>query len=472
MQLDLHGRPQRGCGADLVRHRKDLRRAARAADEGARAFADAAGFEPKAGRHLLLPGGAALAASCSGSVTRMKRASDPFLPGRLPQILPGGVYRFANEAPRPAACGARFRARVLPLHALPQARRTRAQARSAAKPRSRRSRAHRRSGDARARSRQHAGQRHGTGRSSKTAAGTLAAAHGATISAIVGDDLLRENFPLIHAVGRASRGAAAHRAAMGRSRSSARHAGGEGRLLRFGRSRHQARERDVADEEGHGRGGERAGARAHDHGRASSRCGCACSSRRSRTRFPAPLSARATCTGRARGSRSRSAIPTPKGRLVLADALTLADEGTPELLIDMGTLTGAARVALGPDMPPFYTDGRCARRRGREPCRGGERSALAAAAVAALRHAAGIEGGGLNNVGTGSFAGSIICALFLKRFVEVRRRGCTSTSTPGPRPPSPAGPRAANARPRAHSTHCSPRATAEPNHDARIRPAA
>jgi len=44
-----------------------------------------------------------------------------------------------------------------------------------------------------------------------------------------------------------------------------------------------------------------------------------------------------------------------EGRLVLADALALADEETPDLLIDMGTLTGAARVALGPDLPPFYT---------------------------------------------------------------------------------------------------------------------
>ncbi len=45
-----------------------------------------------------------------------------------------------------------------------------------------------------------------------------------------------------------------------------------------------------------------------------------------------------------------------EGRLVLADALALADEEGPDLLIDMATLTGAARVALGPDMPPFYTD--------------------------------------------------------------------------------------------------------------------
>lgn len=45
-----------------------------------------------------------------------------------------------------------------------------------------------------------------------------------------------------------------------------------------------------------------------------------------------------------------------EGRLVLADALTLADEEKPELLIDFATLTGAARVALGPEIPPAFTN--------------------------------------------------------------------------------------------------------------------
>jgi leucyl aminopeptidase len=45
-----------------------------------------------------------------------------------------------------------------------------------------------------------------------------------------------------------------------------------------------------------------------------------------------------------------------EGRLVLADALTRAAEEDPELLIDFATLTGAARVALGPELAPFYCD--------------------------------------------------------------------------------------------------------------------
>ena len=72
-----------------------------------------------------------------------------------------------------------------------------------------------------------------------------------------------------------------------------------------------------------------------------------------------------------------------EGRLVLADALALADEEKPDLLIDLGTLTGAARVALGPDLPPFYTNDETlsptSRRR-----EAGERSVVAHAAVASL----------------------------------------------------------------------------------------
>jgi leucyl aminopeptidase len=45
-----------------------------------------------------------------------------------------------------------------------------------------------------------------------------------------------------------------------------------------------------------------------------------------------------------------------EGRLILADALARAAELKPDLTIDLATLTGAARAALGPELPPFYTD--------------------------------------------------------------------------------------------------------------------
>ncbi len=107
-----------------------------------------------------------------------------------------------------------------------------------------------------------------------------------------------------------------------------------------------------------------------------------------------------------------------EGRLVLADALAYADEEKPDLLVDMATLTGAARVALGPDVPPFYTDD----------------EALVSELVTASQALADpmwrlplwrpYEKGlcsriaDLNNVTSNGFAGSVTAALFLSRFVE------------------------------------------------------
>ncbi|MDE5442093.1 leucyl aminopeptidase family protein [Bradyrhizobium sp. CSA207] len=107
-----------------------------------------------------------------------------------------------------------------------------------------------------------------------------------------------------------------------------------------------------------------------------------------------------------------------EGRLVLADALALADEEQPDLLIDLGTLTGAARVALGPDLPPFYTNdetlaadvARCAAKEN-DPL---WRMPLWPAYDAWLDSKTAT----ITNAPSGGFAGSITCALFLQRFVE------------------------------------------------------
>jgi leucyl aminopeptidase len=106
-----------------------------------------------------------------------------------------------------------------------------------------------------------------------------------------------------------------------------------------------------------------------------------------------------------------------EGRLILADALALADEEKPDLLVDFATLTGAARVALGPDLPPFYTDD--------ETLAEGIASAGLKTADPVWRmplwkpYSAMIDAksADLNNAGVGGFAGSITAALFLKRFV-------------------------------------------------------
>ena len=63
---------------------------------------------------------------------------------------------------------------------------------------------------------------------------------------------------------------------------------------------------------------------------------------------------RATCSRRARASRVEVGNTDAEGRLVLCDALALADADHPDLIIDFATLTGAARVALGPELPALF----------------------------------------------------------------------------------------------------------------------
>lgn len=110
-----------------------------------------------------------------------------------------------------------------------------------------------------------------------------------------------------------------------------------------------------------------------------------------------------------------------EGRLILADALTLADEESPEFLLDMATLTGAARVALGPDLPPLYTAD----------------DALAADLInaggasddplwrmplwAPYDNLLASKIADVNHVSSGGLAGSITAALFLGRFIKNAR---------------------------------------------------
>jgi leucyl aminopeptidase len=107
-----------------------------------------------------------------------------------------------------------------------------------------------------------------------------------------------------------------------------------------------------------------------------------------------------------------------EGRLILADALAFACEREPELVIDFATLTGSARVALGPELPAAFTDDETL-------------------AEALARHAAGeadpcwrlplwrpyrsmLESkiADVNNASASPFAGAITAALFLSRFAE------------------------------------------------------
>lgn len=106
-----------------------------------------------------------------------------------------------------------------------------------------------------------------------------------------------------------------------------------------------------------------------------------------------------------------------EGRIVLSDALAEADFWQPALLIDCATLTGAARVALGPDLPAFFTDS--------ETLAADLGAAGAATADPLWRlplyqpYAERLKSrvADLNNVSEGPFAGALTAALFLKRFV-------------------------------------------------------
>jgi leucyl aminopeptidase len=109
-----------------------------------------------------------------------------------------------------------------------------------------------------------------------------------------------------------------------------------------------------------------------------------------------------------------------EGRLVLADALAEADADAPDLLIDLATLTGAARVALGPELPALFGNDPdlvdAVLRHGREqhdplwpmPLWSPYEEELASKVA------------DLGNVAPSSFAGAVFGALFLKRFVSER----------------------------------------------------
>ncbi len=387
-------------------------------DEKALGFADASGFEPKAGRHAMLPdarGG--LAAVLFGCEAPDARWRDPFLAGRLPGLLPRGVYRFANPEPnaRLAALGfalgayrfGRYRSgpekevrleipdgvdgddllRV--IHAVCLARDLINTPANDMGP-----------GDI------------------ETAARDLAARHGAEIRTIADDASLAEYFPLIHAVGRAAeRAPRLIDLAWGSDSAPKVTLVGKGVCFDSGgldlknETAMRLMKKDMA-------GAATALALADMiMGRGLDV--------QLRVLIPAVENAVSAAAFRPLDVyRSRKGLTVEigntdaEGRLVLADALALADEARPDLLIDLGTLTGAARVALGPDLPPFYTE---------DEALAAGLSWHAEAENDPLWHMPlwlpydsmlDSKVADLNNVASGGFAGSILCALFLRRFVS------------------------------------------------------
>ena len=384
-------------------------------------FATANGFAAKPGACLVLPTAEGqIAQVLFGLEDEDTRSRDLFRPGSLPGLLPSGVYRFAN-APHDARLAAL--AFALGLYRFSRYRTADVPDVKLVPPDEVDAADILRMADAAmlARDLVNTPSNDMGPAELELAARELAERHGAAFSSIVGDDLVKQNFPLIHAVGMASTraprlidftwGDASHPKVTLVGKGVCFDTGGldlkpsSGMLIMKkdmgGAANVLALAQMVMD---------------------------AKLKVRLRVLIPAVENAVAGNAFRPldiftsrKGVTVEIGNTDAEGRLVLADALALADEEKPDLLIDMGTLTGAARVALGPDLPPFYTHD--------------ETLALDVA-----RHAKGENDplwrmplwpaydswldskvADINNAPSNGFAGSITCALFLQRFVEHAR---------------------------------------------------
>lgn len=381
----------------------------------ARTFAKSAGFEPKPGRYLALPDRDGRLAGVLFGIEDDRVDADLFLPGKLASLLPPGTYRFAS-APHDATLATL--AFLLEAYRFTRYRKVKAPAARLVVPDgvdgedvSRIA-----EGVTLARDLINTPSNDMGPAELEAAARRLAKTHRASIRTVSGRTLARE-FPLIQAVGAASPRAP--------------------RLIDFtwGNAKHPKVTligKGVCFDTGGLNIKPDAGMlnMKKDLGGAATVLGLAhmIMSRKLKLRLrvliPAVENSIAGNAFRPRDIyRSRKGLTVEigntdaEGRLALADALTLACDEKPDLLVDMATLTGAARVALGPDLPPFYTDG----------------DDLAAAVS---RHAMAqndplwrlplwpaydrmldTKVADVNNVSTGGFAGSITAALFLRRFV-------------------------------------------------------
>ncbi len=319
-------------------------------------------LSPKAGRYLPLPGKGDDEARLGGVLFGLEGADEtrePFLPGRLAQLLPDGTYRFANEphdarlAALAVALGACSRAHPLSqggmTHAvkldLPHKASIATSCSISSKPW--------RSLATLLIPRPTIWGRHSSNRRRASSRRAITPRS----PSIIGDELLEKNFPLIHAVGRAS---TAEPRLIDMSWGNAKHPQvtlvGKGVCFDTGGLDIKPESSMLNMKKDMG-GAATALALAH-----------MVMSRKLKVRLRVLIPAVERFHRRFSAFRPRDIYTSRKGitveigntdaegRLVLADALTLADEDKPELIADFATLTGAARVALGPDLPAFFTD--------------------------------------------------------------------------------------------------------------------
>jgi leucyl aminopeptidase len=107
-----------------------------------------------------------------------------------------------------------------------------------------------------------------------------------------------------------------------------------------------------------------------------------------------------------------------EGRLVLCDALALADAERPDLIIDFATLTGAARVALGPELPALFGTSDVLTADFARCCAAAHDPVWPMPLWMGYDEELGSKIADLNNVASSGFAGAIFGALFLRRFIS------------------------------------------------------
>jgi len=249
------------------------------------------------------------------------------------------------------------------------------------------------------------------------AAEAVANENGATFEAIVGDDLLEQNYPLIHAVGRAS-AQAPRLLHLSWGDASAPRLALVGKGVTF-----DTGGLDIKPSAGMRMMKKDMGGAAHALALAQAvmQAGLKVKLDVYLAVVENSISGDAFRPGDVIASRKGPTVEIDntdaEGRLILADALARACEDEPALLLDFATLTGAARTALGPDIPPFFTnDGALA-------------AELAQASIESAdpiwrmplwdAYESDMDSpiADMKNTGDGAFAGAIFGALFLRRFV-------------------------------------------------------
>jgi leucyl aminopeptidase len=388
----------------------------------ARAFAQAQGFEPAAGRHIILPNPKGdIAMVVCGAEPMAARRRDPFAAGRLAALLPAGNYRFAKRPERAELVALSW---LLSGYKFDRYRTPRPCTARLVVPKGVDGADISRIHDAVVLARDLINTpANDLGPAElESAIRVLGAAHGANVSSVEGDELTARGFHMIHAVGKGSTRAP--------------------RLVDLtwgdpGHPRVTLVGKGICFDTGGYNIKPDASMLMMKKDMGGAATAIAAASMIMAAKLPVRLRLLVPCaenmiSGSAfrpgdvlksyKGLSVEIGNTDAEGRLVLGDALALGDEEHPALMIDYATLTGAARVALGPDLPPVFThDAKLSA----DIARLGESvndpvwpmplwppyDAMLDSKLADVNHISG-----------GAFAGAITAALFLNRFVS----NCTS----------------------------------------------